>query len=193
MFEGKLQQVPFQSPEQLPNDPINALTAYADRRLLKPLREHASSRAMSSKPAGRLEVNEDELISKEIAHFEQMRQEVQQGNFSSIATELQARRAEPEARLAELRPQLRPRGEMHGDDEYFALKEEILAGERIREKVTGVLDGTELAWVVKSIEYRKDKQNETARGRLMGNINREQQTLDEITSLQQLISQPPKP
>src|SRR5436305_1220018 len=164
MFESKPQQVPFQSPEQHPNNPINALTAYVDRTLLTPLRERASSRAMASKPAGRLEVNEDELISKEIAHFEQMRQEVQHSNFSGIATELQTRRAEPEARLAELRPQLRPRGEMYRDDEYFALKEEILTGERIREKEKRVLDDTELAWVVKSIEYRKDKQSETARG-----------------------------
>src|SRR5258708_4017485 len=171
MLESKPQQVPFQSPEQHPNDPINALTAYADRTLLTPLRECASSRAMASNPAGRLEVNEDELISQEIAHFEQMRQEVQEGNFSGIAAELQARRAEPETRLAELRPQLRPRGEMNRDDEYFALKEEILTGERVREKVKGVLDDTELAWVDKGSEYRKDKQGETERGRLMRDIN----------------------
>lgn len=169
------------------------LTAYIDSTLLTPLRERAGSRAMASNPAGRLEANEDELIPQEIAHFERMRQEVTQGNFSSIAIELQARRAEPETRLAELRPRLRPRGEMNRDDEYFALKEEILIGDRIREKVKGVLDDTELVWVVKSNEYRKDKQGETERGRLMKDINREQQTLNEITLLQQLISQPLQP
>jgi hypothetical protein len=168
------------------------LTMYIDNTLLKPLRERAGSRALASNPAGRLEVNEDERISQEISRFEQMRQEVTQGNFSSIATELQARRAEPETRLAALRPRLRPRGEMNREDEYFALKEEILTGDRIREKVKGVLDDTELAWVVKSNEYRKDKQSETERGRLMRDINKEQQTLDEITHLQQLISQPPQ-
>ena len=193
MFESNPQQVPLQSPEQRPNDPIKALTAYADRTLLTPLRERANSRAMASNPAGRLEVNEDELISKEIAHFEQMRQEVQQGNFSGIAAELQARRSETEAKLAELRPQIRPRGEMKRDDEYFALKEEIVVGEKIREKVKGVLNEAELAWVAQSIEDRKRKQGGTPRGELMGGLNREKQTLDEITHLQQLISQPNQP
>jgi hypothetical protein len=82
---------------------------------------------------------------------------------------------------------------MHRDEEYFALKKEILRGEQIRDKVKDVLDAPEQEWVEESIELRKQKQRETERGRLMSEINRDQQTLNEITHLQQLISQPQQP
>jgi hypothetical protein len=174
------------------------LTTYIDRALLTPIRERLASFSAKSERGNRVTQRtrnglwESEYLPQDITRFEQMRQEVQKGNFNGIAAELQTRRAEPEARLAELRPQLRPRGDMSQDEQYFALKNEILVGERIREKVNDVLDGSEQAWIDSSIELRKSMQDETERGKLMSDINREQQTLNEITHLQQLISQPPQ-
>ena len=183
------------------NDVSKELTIYIDRQMLVPLKERASMfaehRARGSVATQNINIDneghtEEEYLPRDIARFERMRKEVQEGNFSGIAAELQARRAEPEASLTELRPQLRPPGQMYQDEEYFALKKAILAGEQIRDKVKGVLDASELEWVRESIDLRQQKQGETERGRLMSAINKEQQTLNGITHLQQLISQPPQ-
>jgi hypothetical protein len=187
------QSEPQQSQPEQRTSVSTQLTAYIDGIETRPRERLAYLNKRGIEARQPLNGREPGELQKEIVRLEHMKQEVRQGNFSSIATELQTRRAEPEARLAELRPQLRPRGEMGQDDEYFALKEEILAGEKIQEKVKDVLDTTEQAWVVKSIKYRKDKQGETARGRLIRVIDKEQQALDKITHLQQLISQPPQP
>jgi len=203
MFESQPQQAALQNSEQRTNDPVNALTTYINRKLLAPLRERSAMFANAAERGGvqqslaqNLNANneglsEEEHIPQEIARFERMRQRVQERNFTGIAIELQARRAASEAEIARLQSQGRPRGEMARDDEYFALKEAILTGEKIQAKVQGVLNDTELAWIAQRVEDQKRKQGGTPRGELMGWLTREKRTLDEITHLQQLLSQPP--
>ena len=127
-------------------------------------------------------------FDEQLVQFQRLRQEVENGQFHSIRALLQERLTAAEQARAASQQKLRPRGEMPGDGDYFVLKDEILTGENLSKKVSGMVDDSERAWIARSIELREREQYEhTDRGRVMYEINESYHKVRELAHLQQLI------
>ncbi len=147
-FDQESQNVQPQGVEKRPQAP-GELLAYIDNDIAQ-----LRARIDRLKKGNIFDIGYEEQLTL----FERLRQEAENGQFNGITALLESRRAEAEQAFTASRQKLHGRGEMPGDDEYFALKDEILTGEKLSEKVSGIVDDAERAWLRHSIALREQKQ-----------------------------------
>lgn len=123
-----------------------------------------------------------------LKRYQQIQEELANNHYQSIAIELHNECRQYEDNLTALQQQLRPRGQMPDDAHYFKLKDDILAAERALTQVAGDIDQESKTSIVNKIMASKHAQSETVRGRLMLQIIKTQEHINQLKSLQQLLT-----
>jgi hypothetical protein len=125
--------------------------------------------------------------SLRLKKYQQIQEELAHIQYDGLTAELRGERLQHENNLIKLRQKIRPRDEMAGDAHYFALKDDILACQSMLAQAGDALDQQSKAWIANNIGTSKQAQIATERGRIMHQITRTQDRINQLKSLQQLL------
>jgi len=119
--------------------------------------------------------------------YQQIQEELAHEQYDGLAAELRSECLQYEDNLKKLRQKIRPRHEMAEDARYFALKDDILAYQSMLTQTGNALDQKSKAWITNKIEASKQAQIATERGRIIHQITRMRDHINQLKSLQQLL------